>query len=281
MTTTLALMGAGGKMGCRITDMIKDDESYDVRYVEPSEEGQSRLAERGVSVTPEDDALDGADAVVMAVPDELMGRIAEGVVPKLDSGAMLITLDPAAAYAGKLPDRDDITHFVTHPCHPPVINDETDPDARSDWFGGQGLAKQNIVCALHSGPEEDYERGEAIATDLFAPVMNAHRVTTEEMAILEPALSESLSGTCMRIVREGMEQAVEMGVPEEAARAFLMGHLRIAIAIEFDEAGFPYSDGAEHAIEEARDEIFREDWKENIFDRQRIAESADDIATPD
>lgn len=281
MTTTLALMGAGGKMGCRITDMIKDDESYDVRYVEPSEEGQSRLAERGVSVTPEDDALDGADAVVMAVPDELMGRIAEDIVPKLDSGAMLITLDPAAAYAGKLPARDDITHFVTHPCHPPVINDETDPDARSDWFGGQGLAKQNIVCALHSGPEEDYERGEAIATDIFAPVMNAHRVTTEEMAILEPALSESLSGTCMRIVREGMEQAVEMGVPEEAARAFLMGHLRIAIAIEFDEADFPYSDGAEHAIEEARHEIFREDWKENIFDRERIEQSANDIATTD
>ena len=281
MTTTLTLMGAGGKMGCRITDMIKNDESYDVRYVEPSGQGRERLAERGVSVTSEDEALDGADAVVMAVPDELMGTIAEGVVPKLDSGAMLITLDPAAAYAGELPEREDIVHFITHPCHPPVFNDETDPEARTDWFGGRGLAKQNIVCALHSGPEEDYERGEAIAKDIFAPVMNAYRVTTEEMAILEPALSESLSGACMRIVREGMEEAVEMGVPEEAARAFLMGHLRISMVIEFDKGDFPYSDGAEHAIEEARDQIFRDDWKENIFDREAVRESADDIATPE
>jgi hypothetical protein len=34
-------------------------------------------------------------------------------------------LDAAAPHAGELPERDDITYFVTHPCHPPIFNDET------------------------------------------------------------------------------------------------------------------------------------------------------------
>ena len=38
------------------------------------------------------------------------------------------------------------------------------------------------------GPEEDYARGEAIARAMYAPVMRSHRVTVEQMAILEPAL---------------------------------------------------------------------------------------------
>ncbi len=49
MTTRVALLGAGGKMGCRITDRLKNNSRYDMRYVEPSEQGQERLAEQGVS----------------------------------------------------------------------------------------------------------------------------------------------------------------------------------------------------------------------------------------
>ena len=115
---------------------------------------------------------------------------------------MIIGLDPAAGYAGVLPKREDISYFITHPCHPPVFNDETEPEARQDWFGG-AKAKQNIVCALHQGPEEDYAKGEAIARAIFAPVMRAHRLTTEQMAILEPGLVETLSATCLYIIREG------------------------------------------------------------------------------
>jgi 3-hydroxyisobutyrate dehydrogenase-like beta-hydroxyacid dehydrogenase len=73
----VALMGAGGKMGCRITDNLKDLPDYDVRYVEVSPEGQARLAERGLSPTPQDAALADADVVVLALPDRLIGRVTE------------------------------------------------------------------------------------------------------------------------------------------------------------------------------------------------------------
>jgi len=48
---------------------------------------------------------------------------------------MLMVLDPAAPHAGELPKRADLTYFVTHPCHPAVVNDEVDHEAKRDFFG--------------------------------------------------------------------------------------------------------------------------------------------------
>ena len=36
----------------------------------------------------------------------------------------MIVLDAAAPHAGNMPVREDVTYFVTHPCHPPIYNDE-------------------------------------------------------------------------------------------------------------------------------------------------------------
>lgn len=259
--TTIALMGAGGKVGLRITRNMKDNPAYNMLYAEIGEAGVASLTELGVLVTPEDEALAQAEAVILAVPDALIGKICTTIVPKLNSGTIVIGLDPAAGYAGVLPERADITYFIVHPCHPPLFGDETNPEARQDWFGGY-KAKQNVVCALYQGPEEDYAKGEAIARAIFAPVMRAHRVTTEQMAILEPGLVETLTATCITVIREGMDEAIRMGVPEQAARDFLFGHIRIELAILFDVAGFPFSDGALLAIEQAKEKIFRPDWKE-------------------
>lgn len=256
----IALMGAGGKMGCRLTRHLKDNPNYKTLYIEISQEGQARLAELGVSVTPQDKALAQADTVILALPDALVGKICQEIVPKLRSGTMVMSLDPAAAYAGVLPKRQDITYFVTHPCHPPLFDGETDPEAIRDWFGGE-KARQSIVCSLHQGPEKDYAKGEAIARVIFAPVTRAHRVTTEQMVILEPALVETLTSTCVTILREGVEEAIRMGVPAPAVRDFFFGHVRIALAIIFGLTGYPMSDGAQLAIKRAKDQIFQPDWK--------------------
>ena len=258
--TTIALMGAGGKMGLRIARNLKDNPDYATFYVEVSEAGKASLAELGLSVTPQDEAMKQADVVILAVPDALIGKICSDIVPKLKSGTMVMGLDPAAGYAGVLPKREDITYFISHPCHPPLFHDETDPEAMRDWFGG-AKAKQNIVCSLHQGPEEDYAKGEAIARTIFAPVMRAHRLTTEQMAILEPALVETLALTCVTIIREGMEEVIRMGLPEQAVRDFLFGHIRTTVAIVFDFAGAPVSDGARLAASRAKGEIFQPDWK--------------------
>lgn len=258
--SAIALMGAGGKMGMRITRKIKDHPDYTMLYVEVSEAGKVTLAELGLSVTPQDEALKQADVIILAVPDVLIGKICAEIVPKLNSGTMVMGLDPAAGYAGVLPKREDITYFISHPCHPPLFHDETDPEAMRDWFGGV-KAKQNIVCALHQGPEENYAKGEAIVRAIFAPVMKVHRLTTEQMAILEPALVETLALTCFTVIHEAMEEVIRMGLPEQAVHDFLLGHIRTTLAIVFDFAGAPVSDGAKLVANQGKKEIFQPDWK--------------------
>jgi hypothetical protein len=267
MSLTIALFGAGGKMGCRITDNLRRT-GHRMLYVEINPAGIERLRERGLSVTDHETAVREADVAVLALPDALIGKVAPSVVPGLKPGAMVICLDPAAPYAGELPTCEHVTYFVTHPCHPPVVNDETDPAARRDFFGAI-KARQNIVCALMQGPEGDYAKGEAICRAMFAPVMNAHRVTIEQMAILEPALSETVVATCMVVIREAIDEAVRRGVPEQAALDFILGHINIDIGILFGYVGSPFSDGALMAIERGKKYLLQPDWKK-VFEPEYV-----------
>jgi hypothetical protein len=256
--TTIALFGAAGKIGTRISNRLRDDPHCRTLYVEAGEAGQARLRERGLTPASKEEAIREADVVILAIPDTLIGTVAADIVPRLKSGAMVICLDPAAPHGGELPDRPDITYFVTHPCHPPVVNDETDPEARKDFFGGI-KARQNIVCALMQGPESDYASGERIARKMFAPVMNAHRVTVEQMALLEPAMAETVALTCMFVMREAMEEAIRWGVPPEAARDFLLGHINVNLGILFGFIDAQFSEGARLAVARAREQIFQPD----------------------
>lgn len=273
----VALMGAGGKMGCRITDnLVKLPNDYQMFYVEVSEGGVANLAKRGLTTTPQAEALANADAVILALPDRLIGRITHEIVPTLKPGTMVVGLDPAAAYAEVMPIRDDLTYFVSHPCHPPMFNDEVTEEGRTDWFGGVH-AKHHIVCALHHGPEGDYAKGEKLAMDMYAPVIKSHRITVEQMAILEPALVETFAATCITAIKEAYDEAVKMGVPPEAAWEFLSGHARIEFAIIFGFSGFPFSDGAKLAIQRAYEKIFKPDWKENIMNLDALKRSVAEI----
>lgn len=273
----IALMGAGGKMGCRITDnLMRMPDKYQMFYVEVSEAGITNLAQRGLKPTPQAEALAQADAVILALPDRLIGKITHEIIPLLNPGTMIIGLDPAAAYAEVMPIRQDLTYFVSHPCHPPLFNDEVTEEARTDWFGGV-KARHHIVSALHHGPEADYARGDQIARDMYAPVMNNYRITVEQMAILEPALAETFTATLITAIKQAYDKAVEMGVPPEAAWEFLSGHVRIEFAIIFGISGFPFSDGAKLAVEKAYDKIFQPDWMDRIMDIDALKHSVAEI----
>src|SRR4051794_10424475 len=121
--TKIALLGAGGKMGVRLATNLQGSR-FGVDHVEVSEEGRQRLKSAiGVESVEQDRALAAADVIVMAVPDRLIGKIAHGIIDKVRSGTAFIVLDAAAPHAGQMPDRTDVTYFVTPPCHPPIFND--------------------------------------------------------------------------------------------------------------------------------------------------------------
>jgi hypothetical protein len=275
--TKIALLGAGGKMGVRLAINLRGSR-FDVDHVEISEDGPQRLASAiGVDCVDQDQALAGADVVVMAVPDRLIGKIARSIIDKVRPGTAFIVLDAAAPHAGEMPNRQDVTYFVTHPCHPSVFNDETDPETKKDFFGGV-KAKQHIVCALMQGPEEHYALCEEIARTIYKPVIAAHRCTVEQIAILEPALSETVAITMCIALREATEEAIRRGVPRQAAVEFVLGHINIGLSIAFEV--FPqgrFSDGALQAIEQAKPQIFRDGWLERVFDPKAVMQSVKDI----
>jgi hypothetical protein len=127
-----------------------------------------------------------------------------------------------------------------------------------------------------SGSEGYYEEGVAVTRAIYAPVSTVHRVTLEQMAMLEPALVETLAQSCIEVVKEGYDRIVAQGVPADAARNFVLGHLRIQIAVLFGEVKGTFSDAAYKISKRARPIIFREGW-ERIFEMDDIREQVRDI----
>ena len=262
-TQTIAILGAGGKMGLRTGDRLRTHGGYQILSVETGEAGLKRLAERGVTATLQSEALARADVLILAIPDRAIRTVGPVVIPQLKPGALIISLDPAAAYAGVIPVRPELAYFVTHPCHPPLFHGELSADAQKDYFGGTA-ARQSVVSALYAGPESAYALGEQIAALMFAPILRLHRITVEQMAFLEPGVVESTTLPLLKACRDALDEAIRSGIPEQAARDFVLGHVSVELAIVFGFAGFPVSDGAKKAMEIGQEKILRPDWKKTM-----------------
>lgn len=268
MASNVAIIGAGGKMGARAAEKLDGLPQWRAILCENNPERASALAGKGLQVTPLDDALAVADYVVLAVPDALIGSIARDLVPRMKDGGTLIMLDAAAAYVGELPSRAGITQMIAHPCHPPFFTEQPTPEARRDYFGG--IAGQDILVSLIEGSEECFAVGTELCRALFAPVARALRVTPEQFAMLEPAMSEIVVATAAAWMKASLELAVEKGVPREAAEAFMAGHAQIALAIVFGAEKSPFSDAAQLAIEWGTRQYVSPEWK-RVYDRDVLA----------
>lgn len=264
---TVAVIGAGGKMGTRVSNNLADS-SYQALYCENSPAGRQRITELGRTVTPIDEAARDADIVILAVPDVVLGQVSEVVVPTMKSGAILLTLDPAAAYAGLLARRDDIGYAVAHPCHPSVFLERTKPEEWSDTFGGVA-APQEVVAALERGDDGARATAEAVISTIYAPVIAVHWVTVKQLAVLEPTLVETIACMIGDFLNEALEETVKTaGVPREAARAMLYGHTWIALTNGLRGSN-PFSDACHIAMDYGRESIIKDDWKK-IFDDQEL-----------
>lgn len=262
-------------MGCRLVDNFLKYDQYAVDCVEIGERGIQNLAERGVLTANAEVTVPEADVVILAVPDVTIGQISQQIIPQMKANALVMTLDPAAPLDGVIAHRDDLGYVIAHPCHPSIFNWEPTEQAFRDFYGGIS-AKQSIVVALMHGNEEHYQLGEKVAQDMYAPIDKTHRITLEQMAILEPAMVETLAQTCMEVVKEGYDRIIELGLPEAAARDFVLGHLRIQIAVLFKEVNGTFSDAAYKISKRAKPLIFREGWQK-IFEMDDIKEQVRDI----
>jgi D-apionate oxidoisomerase len=264
---TISVIGAGGKMGQRITANLRR-QPHRLLLVEKSAAAVGKLREQGLAVSAAADAVPASDVVILAVPDAAMAAVSADVVPRMRPGAVAILLDPAAANNDEVHLRDDCSFVVTHPCHPPLFGEQDSPEARRDFFGGIH-AKQDIVVALHRGTEESYRLAEEICRAMFAPVVKAHRITVEQMAMLEPAMAEVCAASAAKLMKDALDEAIARGVPAEAARSFMLGHAQIPLAIVFGEIPSPFSDAAKIAMQVGAERVIRSDWR-SVFEPAEI-----------
>jgi ketol-acid reductoisomerase len=246
-------------MGNRAVEKLSNLPRYHVLACESDPSKAEALEKQGFQVTPVDAAIPVADFVVLAIPDALIGYLARQFVPSMKPGATLVMLDAAAAYINDLPEPRGVTLMLTHPCHPPFFTEQATLEARHDYFGG--TAVQDIVVSLVHGSESQFQEATELCKAMFAPVKTAHRVTPEQAALLEPAMSEIVVAMAACLMKDSLDVALEKGVPPEAARAFIAGHARIAMAIAFGAEKSPFSDAAKIAIQWGTREIIRPDWR--------------------
>jgi len=265
---TVAVIGAGGKMGMRVSANLGRSQ-HNVLFSETSPAGQERVRAEGRQITDTEDAVGQSDVVILAVPDVILGDISRSVVPQMKTGAIVLTLDPAAAYAGLLAKRDDVVQAVAHPCHPSVFLERTTKEEWADTFGGEG-APQNVVAAIdENAPEETKAAAEATIRIIYAPVIDVHWVTVKQLAILEPTLVETVACMIGTLLNEALHETVHTaGVPEEAAKAMLFGHVQIALTNALRGSN-PFSEACEIAIQYGKDTIIKDDWKK-IFDDSEL-----------
>lgn len=263
----LALVGAGGKMGMRVGANLAQSD-YDVRYCETAPAARERVTAAGRDVSDIHDEIADCDLVILAVPDVVLGNLSQELVPLMRSGATLLTLDPAAAYAGVLHERADIHYAVAHPCHPSVFLERRTDAEYADAFGG-AAATQSVAAAFDGASDADKAALEPVVRVMYGPVDDVHWVTVTQLAYLEPTLVETV--TCMlgTFMKEALDETVERtGMPRAAAEAMMYGHIQIALAVAFKSTN-PFSDACMIAIDYGREAIIKDDWKK-IFDQDEL-----------
>lgn len=264
---TLTVIGAGGKMGMRISANFQKSD-YQVFYCENSPAAQQQVTQQGRELSDANSVVPLSDVVILAVPDIVLGKVSEAVVPQMKPGAVLLTLDPAAAYANLIFQRDDIDYAVAHPCHPSVFLERYTKEEHADAFGGIA-AIQHVAAAWEAGSDVQRDELSKVIRVMYGPVEQVHWVTVTQLAYLEPTLVETVACMVGAFMKEALDETVKhSGVPEEAAKAMLYGHIQIALAVAF-RATNPFSDACMIAMEYGREKIVKPDWKQ-IFEQKEL-----------
>ncbi|OYO17647.1 oxidoreductase [Enemella evansiae] len=255
----IAVVGAGGKMGMRISRNLQRT-ANEVHYIENSENARAAMSAEGREASGLDDSVKGADVVVLAVPDIVLDKVTKQVVPQLDAGTVVLTLDPAAAYANLLHPREDIFYAVAHPCHPSIFLRRYTDEEHADTFGGEA-AGMDVVAAFEYDDRAKRDQAEQVIREMYAPILDVHWVTVKQLAQCEPTLVETVACMVGDLLKEALDEAVNtMGVPEAAARSMLLGHIQVSLANSL-QGDNPYSDACHIAMKYGRKKIIRDDWK--------------------
>ena len=279
--TVVSVIGAGGKMGTRVTNnLAKHLDEIQLHFCESSPSAIDSIKARGFSVIDAEKAVPESDIVVLAVPDVVIKPVSSLIVPMMKPGATMIILDPAAAVAKELAMREDCTVVVAHPCHPSYFTEQETLEAQRDHFGGIA-AKQDIVMALVQGDHVNFDTSRKISEWMFSPISKSYVMGLRDIAFLEPTLVEILGASTLYAMSETVNEAVRRGIDREAVVSFLTGHINVLTAVFLGKMGdAQVSDACKVAIGLGNRLVLREDWK-RIWEDDVLDRAIDTMLHPD
>jgi hypothetical protein len=198
------------------------------------------------------------------VPDVALHTITAQIAPLQKPDSVVLTLDPAAAYANQLFMRDDLTYVVCHPCHPSVFLERTTPEEYADTFGGIA-APENVVAGMFTESAKWKPIAEEVISKMFNPVIKVYWASVHDMAVLEPTLNETIGCMIGAFLKEAMDYTVEVTDMDYATvEAMFFGHVYIALTNALRGSN-PFSDACLLAMDYGREAIIKDDWK-RIYD---------------
>ena len=131
------------------------------------------------------------------------------------------------------------------------------------------------------GPEAHYALCEEVAREIYKPVMRSHRVTVEQLAILEPALSETVGATLALALREATDEAVRRGVPSRPRTTSCSATSTSSSPSPSASSPRASSPTARCTPSPRQALIFRDDWLERVFAPEAVLKSVQDICHPE
>ena len=197
------------------------------------------------------------------MPDIALGRITADIVPQMKPGAIVLTLDPAAAYAEPADRRDDVVCAVAHPCHPSIFLQ------RNPRGVGRHVRRHRRPAGRVAAVESDdpAKRGDS-SRPSCGRLRPRHRRALGDGQAARPARADP--GRDRRLHDRGAAQRGAGGGHPHDGRSrsrgprILLGHTQVALANSL-RGDNPFSDACLIAMDYGRESIIKDDWKK-IFD---------------
>ena len=222
----VAILGYGSQ-GHAHANNLKDSGVEVVVGLRPGSASEAKAKESGLTVQPLDEAVAGADVVMILAPDEYQGDIYDRhVAPNIRQGAALAFAHGFNVHFGQIEPRADLDVIMVAPKGPGHL-------VRSTYTQGGGVPSLIAIEQDASGKARDIALAYASANGggRAGIIETTFREETETDLFGEQAV---LCGGATALVQAGFETLVEAGYAPEMAYFECLHELKLIVDLMYE-----------------------------------------------
>jgi ketol-acid reductoisomerase len=222
----VAIIGYGSQ-GHAHANNLKDSGVDVVVGLRPGSASESKASKAGLTVQPVDDAVEGADLVMILVPDEHQARVyRETIAPNIKKGATLAFAHGFNIHFGQIEPRADLDVIMIAPKGPGHL-------VRSTYTQGGGVPTLIAVHQNASGKAREIALSYACANGggRAGIIETNFREETETDLFGEQAV---LCGGATALVQAGFETLVDAGYAPEMAYFECLHELKLIVDLMYE-----------------------------------------------